>query len=174
MIRKIVRKFGFKKEIKYIGSQIRSEEALDILKDNANPFAISFALECFTRRNELLKPVKANINIKQIKEVLALSNIKNTILYILGLDPYEIVIKEFEYLEPYLTRFPVINLFQAFTPEHENLRISEAKNIEYYLSVRKAIEDIFKNSQFRPRPWENYRSLWYSKFGNEELKGIRI
>ena len=26
---------------------------------------------------------------------------------------------------------------------------------------------------FRPRPWENYRSLWYIKFGDAFLDDIR-
>jgi len=42
------------------------------------------------------------------------------------------------------------------------------------LKSDKELEKIFIKSNLRPRPWENYRSLWYLTFGDEKIKGIRM
>lgn len=56
---------------------------------------------------------------------------------------------------------------------YKGIRHETANNIEYYLKSRKIIEEIFSQTKMRPRPWEDYRSLWYLKFLNEELDDIR-
>ena len=45
----------------------------------------------------------------------------------------------------------------------------EAKSLEFYVQARIEIENIFKESDRRPRRWENYRPLWYREFANELL-----
>ena len=35
--------------------------------------------------------------------------------------------------------------------------------------LKNSIEKIFKDVNFRPKRWENYRPLWYKYFDNEEL-----
>lgn len=176
MVRKVLKIFNFNKELKYIGSQITSRRSLEILK-YIKPFSLYLTLECFTRRKELLRHNKATLTISKAKRILKSSidkGFNTTILYILGLDTLEIVIKRFKELLPCITRFPVINLFQSYLPEHESLRVPEAKNIEYYLKARKRLEKILRNSGLRPQPWENYRPLWYSTFSNEKINDIRI
>lgn len=176
MVREVLKIFNFNKELKYIGSQITSQRSLEVLK-NIKPFSLYLTLECFTRRKELLRHNKAALTISKAKKILKSSiniGFNTTILYILGLDPLEVVIKKFKEFLPYMTRFPIINLFQNYLPEHESLRIPEAKNIEYYLRARKELEKIFQNSSLKFRPWENYRPLWYLTFGNEKINDIRI
>lgn len=53
------------------------------------------------------------------------------------------------------------------------LRHSTGWNIEYYIKARKILEEMFKDTPLRPKPWENYRSLWYLTFDNEVLYDIR-
>lgn len=176
MARRVLKIFGFNKELKYIGSQIISEENLETLK-YVKPFSLYLTLECFARRKKLLRHHKANITISKAKKILKSSidkRIDATILYILGLDPLEVVIEKFKELLPYMTRFPIINLFQSYLPIQKSLKVSEAKNIEYYLKARKNLEEIFATVSFRPRPWENYRGLWYLKFADEKINDIRI
>jgi len=36
------------------------------------------------------------------------------------------------------------------------------------------LEEIFSSTSMKPRTWEDYRSLWYLKYANEELGDIRI
>ncbi|PIV43757.1 MAG: hypothetical protein COS26_00115 [Candidatus Nealsonbacteria bacterium CG02_land_8_20_14_3_00_40_11] len=172
MVKDVLRAFGFNKELVYIGSQITSEKSLEILKNSAKPFTLYFTLECFTRRKQLLRYSKAIITLPKAKEILesAINKGINTgILYILGLDSLGVAIKKIKNFSPYLTKFPIINIFQNYLPEHELLRNPEAKNIEYYLKARKELEKIFITTNLRPRPWENYRSLWYLTFGNEKI-----
>lgn len=48
-----------------------------------------------------------------------------------------------------------------------------ARRLEYFLEARKMLEGIFLSTDLRPLVWEDYRSLWFLKFGNETLLGIR-
>jgi hypothetical protein len=177
MVRKVLRKFGFEKEINYLGSQITSRKAIDVLAEKAGPVGIFLTLECFTRRNELLKSPKAAITAPKAMEILAYAKakgVKATILCILGLDPSDIFIKELGQLATFVNRFPIINIFQNYAPEHESLRIAEAKDLGYYLQTRQKVEEIFAASSLKPRPWENYRGLWHLSFNNQPLNDIRI
>ena len=177
MVRRVLNKqFKFTNELVYIGSQITSAENLKTLKKLAEPFSLYLTMESFTRRKDLLRHSKAQITISKAKRILKSAmnkGIDTTILYILGLDPIDILVKEFREFSPYLTKFPIINLFQNYLSDHELLKIPEAKNIEYFLIVRKKLEKIFANSALRPKPWENYRSLWYLTFNNEKINDIR-
>ncbi len=177
MVRRTLNKFGFNRELKYIGSQITTETNLKDIQANAKPFALYFTVECFTRREELLRHNKAAVKIPDIKRILKSATDKGfdtSILYILGLESPEVVIKNFQEFLPYMTRFPIIDVFQNYLPEHELLRHPEARSIEYYLKIRKEIEKIYKDSNLRIRPWENYRPLWYLKFDKEKISDIRI
>lgn len=177
LVRRLLKKYGFSGELKYLGSQITSEKSFEILKKEAQPFSLYLTLECFERRKELLRYSKAEVTLPKARKILKMAKSKGfnvTVLYILGLDRSEALIREFGKLMPEVTRFPLINLLQNYQPGQESLRIEEAKDIEYYLKVRKDLEKIFTASSIRPRLWEDYRGLWYLKFANEEINGIRI
>jgi hypothetical protein len=124
-----------------------------------------------------LKPLKAKITLQKAREIIKRaidSGFNSTFLYILGLDPLEVVVKEIERFANIVSRFPIINLFQPYVEWQKKLRDPFANSIEYYLQIRKELEEIFVDKPFRPRPWENYRPLWYFKFGEEEIRDIRI
>ncbi len=177
MIREALKDFGFEKEIKYIGSQLTSKKNFEKIQQSATPFSFYLTLESFTRRKELLRKDKADISFPKAKKILNHSMEKNfstTFLYILGIDSLETITEKFKEISPYINRFPIINLFQIYSPEQKYLLHPEVRDIEYYLKARKNIEKIFKKTNLRPRPWENYRSLWYTQFGTEKIRGIRI
>jgi len=176
MVRETLDEMGFTGELKYIGAQITSEESLDILR-KTSPFSLYLTVECFTRREQLMKPIKSKVTVSKGKQILKHSlqrGFDTSILYIIGLDPLDLVTQEFKDYVPYLSRFPIINLFQNYKPEQQSLRDPKACAIEYYLEARKELERIYKSSGLRPRPWENYRPLWYSKFSDEDIHEIRI
>ena len=173
----VLNKLNFKGDLRYIGSEIVSEQAIDSIANHIEKFALSFTAEVFARRGEILRPNKARISIDDIKRVLC--NIGNrgfeaNILYVLGLDPLQVLIDGFEELFPYMNHFPIVNLFQIYSPEQALLKDTEANRIEYYLKARKALENIYKNSTLRPESWENYRPLWYLSFAKEDKNDIRI
>lgn len=178
MVRSVLdQHFDFKGTLRYVGSEIVSEKSFDVLKEKASPFALSFTIEVFTKRKQFLNNIKSKITLEKAKKVLKYSNkngFRTNFLYVLGMEPIETVVKNFRELAPLMTAFPIINLFQVYLPGQENLLTPEARNIEYYLRVRKELEKIFESTKLRPESWENYRPLWYSTFKNEQLNGIRI
>jgi len=170
----ILSKYSFDGELFYYGSEITTKESFDRLK-KIKHFAVCLSLECFENREKLVRDIKAKITIDKAKEILKIakeSGFRTNFSYILGLESIEIIEKRFKELFPYINSFPVINIFQVHRSQ-EKLRYSEAWKLDYYMKVRKIIEDLFKNTEMRPRVWENYRSLWYLNFAGEELTDIR-
>jgi len=178
MVRDVLsRQFRFNGILRYIGSEIVSEKSFNTIKEEASPFALSLTLEIFTRRKKLLRKNKSKVSLDKARWILSKSiksGFDTNILYILGLDPLKIVIRKFKKLAPLMNKFPIINLFQNYLPEHELLRNPEARTIEYYLEARKELEKIFESTSLRPESWEDYRPLWYLTFKNEKLNSIRI
>jgi len=176
MAKNVLNEFLFKGELFYFGSQIKSEKALLELEET-RPLGICFSLECFDNENRkyLLRDVKRELHLDTIKKILILANnmgVRTNFSYIIGLEPLETIKKGFYEFLPYINSFPIVNTFQAHKGQ-KLLRYNEADEIDYYIKARKIIEDVFIQSNIRPRPWENYRSLWYLKFGKEFLDDIR-
>jgi len=176
MAKKVLDEFSFKGELFYFGSQITTKKSLLEL-EKLKPLGICFSLECFNikARQYFLRDIKRKVNLDTIKQVLTFANslgFRTNFSYIVGLEPLSTIEKGFYEFSKYVNSFPIINIFQAHRGQ-EKLRCKEANKIEYYIKARKIIEKIFTPFSFRPRPWENYRSLWYIKFGNEFLDDIR-
>ena len=126
-------------------------------------------------RQYFLRDIKRKLQLDTIKESLVLANsmgIRTNFSYIVGLESLETIKKGFYEFLPYINSFPIINVFQAHRGQ-KALRYRAANKIDYYIKARTIIEDVFRYTPFRPRPWENYRSLWYLKFGEEFLDDIR-
>jgi hypothetical protein len=177
LVNKALSRFGFQGTLRYIGSEIASVNALDIIKENIKNFALSLSVEVFERRRQLLKEPKASMSFQQIKDLLTMGldrGFRTNILYILGLDPEVKVVEGLRELAPLMNEFPVLNLIQDYLPHHEHLKDPDARSIDYYLRIRREIEKIYKPSTLRPQSWENYRPLWYYTFADEEINGIRI
>lgn len=174
MIKTLLNELGFSGEILYYGSEITSKEGLDELKA-LTPLTICFSVECFNERNMMLKYTKGTLSLDQIANILwrAKGNgCKTRFSYVLGIESLEAMELGFKSLFSCIDRFPVVNIFQ-FHEGQENLRFCDAKRIDYYLQARKSIERMFVDTDMRPAPWENYRSLWHLNFGKEELNEIR-
>ena len=167
--------FGFKGEIKYIGSEI-SEKGIERIAKKTEKFSYYLTLETFENRI-LMNNTKSLMDVKKAKKILKLckeNGIPATILYVLGLEPLKIFKHGIREISPFLTRFPVINIFQVYDISQNKIRHPEATEIEYFLSARKFVEKLFEERELRPRLWENYRGLWYTSFSSEVIKNEEI
>lgn len=168
-VRRIFSKYGFNGEINYIGSQIRSKEALMELV-NDGPFTLSLTLEIFSRREELMKKQKASLTLEGAKEILARARqlgAETNFLYILGLDPLDIFEKRLPEFSDLVTRLPQFQTFQLYTPDQVVYRDPEASTLDYYLAARKIAESVFPDK--KPILDLNYRGLWYGKYNGSVL-----
>jgi len=176
MAKNVLNEFSFRGELFYFGSQIKSKKALLEL-ERVKPLGICFSLECFDNENReyFLRDVKRQLHLDTIKELLIFADdigIRTNFSYIIGLESLKTIKKGFLEFLPYINSFPIINTLQIHRGQRK-FRHNKANKIDYYIKARKIIEDIFIQTALRPRPWENYRSLWYLKFGEEFLDDIR-
>lgn len=171
LINEVAKKRGFSGELMYFGCQVNSSNALKKLSELGN-FSLIYALDNFTKRDMLLSKTKSLITLEMAKDTLLRSkenNIRTSIAYICGIDPLEEAVKGFKFFKDSLTSFPIINIYQTQTLSQAKILDDYAKYLEYYLESRKALEEVFKDTFYRPKRWENYRPLWYKYFANEEL-----
>lgn len=177
LVKDVFSRYNFNGEIFYVGCEIASEHAFDTLERYVGNFALCLSLESFTRRKELMVDIKSRITLDRAEKILENSKARGfptNFIYVMGLDSFEEMERGFERFMPHVNRFPIINVFQPHNEEQKGLRDPEAEDVEYYLRARKAIESLFMGTPLRPRPWENYRPLWYFTFGNHNIDGIRI
>jgi hypothetical protein len=166
--------FDFRGEVFYFGSQLQSLDRLPEL-EIVKPFGYCFSLECFERRDYFLRDKKRAISVEQSKGILMKASdmgFRTNFSYVVGLEPLSILQENIRDYSSCINSFPIINTFQVHR-HHQGLRCKTAENFEYYLEARKILEDSFRKASMRPRPWENYRSLWYLKFADEYLDDIR-
>ncbi len=177
MLNDVLKKdYNFKGELKYMGSQITSLKSLKKIAEYVNPATIAMTLECFTRRNQMLKP-KKRVSLEKSREILNSAKalgIGTTILYIQGLDPLDVFAEEIKKYVPILTEFPIINTMQEYATGQADLRHPSANKIDYYLNARKILENIFKDKNLKPKVWQNYRGLFFTEYNGEKLNGIKI
>lgn len=171
LVNKVAKRRGFQGELMYFGCEVNSNEALDELSKIDN-FAIIYALDNFTKRDILLAKTKSLITLETARETLLKAKdrgMNTTIAYISGIDSTKDMVEGFSKIKDSLTRFPVINIYQIQTPEQAKIMNEEASKLEYYVQSRVLLEDVFADTGFKPKRWENYRPLWYQYYGNEEL-----
>ncbi|MBQ2672833.1 hypothetical protein IJG01_02590 [Candidatus Saccharibacteria bacterium] len=167
----VAKNFGFHGEILYFGCQIMSPSVIEQFAMLGNT-SIVFAIDNFTERKTKLSRAKSSIELADFYKSMMVakkSGIQTTFAYVVGLDNLSDLSEGFSYFEEVCTRFPVANIFQIQTDLQAKVINDEAKNLEYYVRARKCIEEIFDANAMRPRRWENYRPLWYRKFGDELL-----
>jgi hypothetical protein len=174
-IRKVLSEFNYINEIMYFGSQLKSSKVLERLTE-IRPFAYYFTLECFERREELLRSTKSANSLEDVEYILSQAKslgFSTSYSYIIGLDGLDSVEKISARFKKHLTRFPIVNVYQIHEKQI-NCGTKEADGMEYYLKARKILENIYLDTNIRPQPYENYRSLWHLKFADEVLYGPRI
>jgi hypothetical protein len=168
-LRSYLLKLGFDKEILYFG-MINKKESLHKLKSIA-PLNICFTVECFSNREIILKNGKF-LELNKVIELMEESvnlNIKTNFSYILGLDSLDVFRTRMSKMKKIINTFPIISLYQT-NKIRKKYRTKEANYIDYYLKSRKYIEKLFSNSELRPNSWNNYRSLWRTCYGDNNLK----
>jgi hypothetical protein len=168
---------GFNGEVLYLGSELSSYDGLAQLRGVGVPLVYVISWELFSNRDQMLHPLKRRLNLDLLCSTLELCRdmgVPATITYISGLEPLSEMKSGFRQISSLLTRFPVINIFQAHGPKQQAIQTPEAADITYLVETRKWIEAEFGNSCMRPRSWENYRGLWYSEFAGEVLEDIRV
>lgn len=171
MIAETVRLKGFKGELMYFGCEVNSEEALQELA-NLGKFVLIYAIDNFTKREELLAKKKSGISIDIARDTLERARkygIDTTFAYIAGIDTLREMEKGFLSLRAALSKFPIINIFQVQTPGQLSAMNPEAKRLEYYIRARKTLESILAETALNPRRWENYRPLWYETYNGRPL-----
>lgn len=163
----------FNGSINYIGSQLRDYNKIKLISDKIDHFGLYLTLEKFLDREKFMRPEKANLTIDKAKDLLEYYSslgITTTFLYILGLEKLEIVEYYFNYLKNSINKFPIVQVFQNYTPYQEQYRCDEAKNVEYYIKARKLIDKIFEEKQeMQPKTWECFRSLYFDD--NKKYEG---
>ena len=160
LLREVFEEYGFKGEIQYIGSQIRSPRFVERLR-NSGPFSYYLTLECFQRREELMKKNKASLTLGQGRELLQMAKqlgAETSFLYIAGLDNLEAMEEGFGLFSGAVTRMPLIQTFQIYQPEQITLRHPSAQHLDYYLQTRILAELLFPG--LTPDIGVNYRGLW--------------
>lgn len=171
LIHEVASEYGFKGELMYFGCEVNSEWALQELS-KLGKFSLIYALDNFSKRNMLLAKTKSLITLDDAKATLQKAKkygIKTTISYISGLDSLQEMAEGFSFLKDSFTHFPIVNVYQTQTEGQAKIMDEDAKELPYYLKSRIELEKIFKDAQYRPKRWENYRPLWYKYFAEEEL-----
>ncbi len=168
---------GFTGRLHLLSSVVRKRDDLVQLAQSAAPFHLTLTIECFTRRNLLLKDTKASLTLEDACRILddcADLGILGDFTYVVGLDPWAESVDGLRRLAPHVTTFPRIQVFQAHNDYMRRARNPEAAELGYFLRLRKAVEDDFLNGGHIPQSWENYRPLWYSSIGGIAVAGPRV
>ena len=170
-ISETVRPRGFQGELMYFGCQVNSDGALATLAELGD-FSLIYAVDNFTNRKKFLAPFKAGISLDQAKDTMVRARdngIQTSFAYIAGVDSLEDLKSGMQLFAEASTRFPVVNIFHVQTRVQGKVMDDDAKRLEYYIKARREIEEVFRNTDMRPRRWENYRPLWYRTFADEQL-----
>lgn len=163
-------------DIHFLTSVLTSERGLDQAAA-IGPFHLTLTAECFSRRSLILKESKAKLTPAHMVEVLGAAKDRGIVTdftYIVGLDPPDIAVEHLTQFARVTTTFPRFQVYQPHNDLMDVFAADGAREIEFYLRMRKEIERLFAPAGRRPRSWENYRPLWYFSFADEPLSGSRI
>lgn len=169
--------FKFNKKLKYIGSQIRSDEALEEIASSIGDFGLFITTEKFSEREKFMRADKASLNLEKTIDLIERSTklgFDTTILYILGLEQLSDFETNMRLLSKNMNKYPLVQIYQNYVADQEVYRIPEAKGVEYYLQARQILENIFDKDELKPESWENYRGLSYTTHKSKPHKSVRI
>jgi len=161
----------------FLSSVLTTPQGLTHVAEDLGPFHLTLTAECFTGRPQILKESKAKLTPAQMVTTLGDAKdrgITTDFTYIVGLDPLEDAVENLKRFVPVTTAFPRFQTYQAHNPFMDVYRTPGAETIEWHLTMRRAVEELFTDTGLRPSWWQNYRSPWCFTFGNEELTGARI
>lgn len=167
----IVKPRGFQGEFMYFGCEVNSDNALRKLSE-LGEFTLIYAIDNFTKRQELLARKKSSISVSTAYDTLERATkygISTTFAYIAGIDSLEAMEGGFKTLRSAISRFPIVNIFQVQTPGQLLAMDPQAKKLDYYLKARTIVEKTLGQTGLKPKRWENYRPLWYEMYNNKSL-----
>ena len=171
-LRSVLDRLGVEARIGFLSSVVRSDEGFSELADRVAPFILRLTVECFSRRDLLLKASKASLGHRRMPDVLRRAQahgLGTSFTYIVGLDPLDEMRRGVADLMPYVSEFPGFQIYQAHNRIMSHLRVPGADELDFYLEARHVLEEVMSDSGLRPRAWQCYRSLWYYTFADEEL-----
>lgn len=175
-VRTAMTRHGCTGYIHFLSSVLTTEAGLDAASA-IGPFHLTLTVECFGRRPEILKQSKAKLTPYDVEDVLRAAGERGLLAdytYIVGLDSQDLARHHLSRYAPLTTTFPRFQIFQPHSAFMDRYVIPGAGRIEYYLSMRRMIEELFREADLRPKSWENYRPLWYFSFAGESLHSVRI
>lgn len=170
-------RLGFSGRLHLLSSVVRNRVDIARLADRAGPFHLTYTLECFERRDVLLKSTKASLTVDETCRALddcAEFGVLGDFTYVAGLDTLGAAIDGLTILAEHVTTFPRIQVYQAHNDLMRRYRSADAADLNYYIDLRRSIEPAFVTRGLAPRSWENYRPLWYERFAGEAMTGPRI
>ena len=177
LLRKAAASLGFGGVLHILSSVIRTKDGLTQLAAEAGPFYLSLTLECFERRDLLLKDSKASLTFDVAKQLMADCRdveVDVDFTYVVGLDGLDTAVTGTRTLLDNCTVFPKLQVYQAHNAFMRHSSHPDARHLSYFFAYRQAIDDIAGEISLRPESWENYRPLWYTRFGDEPLRCLRI
>lgn len=175
-VRAAMTRHGCSGSIHFLSSVLTSEAGL-AAASTIGPFHLTVTVECFGRRPEILKQSKAKLTPDDVENVLRAAGEHGVLAdytYIIGLDPQDLARHYLSRYARLTTTFPRFQVFQPHSAFMDRYVTPGADRLEYYLSMRRMIEELFLETDLRPKSWENYRPLWYFSFAGEPLHSVRI
>ncbi|MEU8720425.1 radical SAM protein [Streptomyces sp. AgN23] len=160
----------------FLSSVLTSEKGMDSAAD-LGPFHLTLTAECFTERRKILKESKAKLTPAEMTDALGRAKqrgITADFTYIVGLDPIEDAIRHLKDFVPVTTAFPRFQTYQAHNAFMDIYRTPGSETIEWHLTMRQCLEELFAPTGLRPQWWQNYRSPWCFTFAGEELTGAKV
>jgi hypothetical protein len=170
-------KVGFRGRLHLLSSVIRERADMERIAAELSPFHLTLTIECFTRRSLLLKESKASLTVDECCRILddcAQLGVRGDFTYVVGLDPIDETIAGLKQLAHHATAFPRLQVYQAHNSYMRRARTADADSIEYFLKIRRSIENDYAAAGLAPTSWENYRPLWYTNFCGKPVDGPRI
>jgi hypothetical protein len=168
---------GFSGRLHILSSEVRSRHDLAQLAKFAAPFNLTLTIECFERRELLLRSSKASLTLDDACQILddcADLGLIGDFTYVVGLDPKMTTIKGLQRLSKHVTTFPRIQVYQAHNDYMRRFANPDTGELKYFLEVRTEIESYYTQTGLAPKSWENYRPLWYTEFAGKPVEGPRV
>jgi hypothetical protein len=176
LLRRTLTDYGITPTIGLLSSVVLSDGGFHELAAEVGDVTLWFTMECFDRRDLLLKETKLALTPDTLADRLhaaADAGLGSTFNYVVGLDGIDIMTKYLPDACQAVTRFPNFQIYQAHNTLMELIRADGADDLAYYLESRMLIEELMRVTPHSPSSWLNYRSLWYTTYGDWPLTGPR-
>lgn len=160
----------------FLSSVLTSEGGMEAAA-GLGPFHLTLTAECFTERRQILKESKAKLTPGEMTAALGRAGrrgLTTDFTYIVGLDPIEDAVAHLADFVPVTTAFPRFQTYQAHNAFMDVYRAPGSETIEWHLTMRRRLEELFGPTGLRPQWWQNYRSPWCFTFAGEELTGAKV